>query len=110
MAYDQIVEGLDSALTSVFSESGKEAVIYYMTQKYSLSLEQASRDPKKLEHALTSLLGEIGWTVVKRRILEQFYGPSVKSDFASVMSASLSDAFGLARMVGRVVPGHLQGS
>jgi glycosyltransferase A (GT-A) superfamily protein (DUF2064 family) len=95
MPYDQIRAKLDSALTSVFTEDGKRAVLYYMTEKYSLTLEQASRDPGKLETALTNLLGEIGWTVVKRRILEQFYGPSIGIDMVTVESASLRDAFGM---------------
>lgn len=91
--HDRIEDGLDSVLTSIFAEGGKRAVLYYMTEKYSLTLEQASRNPGKLEEALTNLLGEIGWTVVKRRILEQFLGQGGKQ---GVETASLRDAFGLA--------------
>jgi len=51
MAYEQIREKLDAALTSVFSEEGKKAVLYHMTEKYSLTLEQASANPRKLDIA-----------------------------------------------------------
>jgi hypothetical protein len=97
IAYSQIRDRLDSALTSVFSEDGKKAVLYYLTEKYSLTLENASKDPEKLERSLTNLLGEIGWTVVKRRILQEFYGPKLEIGGLSVESASLSDAFGFVR-------------
>jgi hypothetical protein len=97
IAYEQIRERLDSALTSVFSEGGKKAVLFYLTEDYSLTLEKASKDPEKLEESLTNLLGEIGWTVVKRRILQEFYGPSPDIGSVSVKSASLSDAFGFVR-------------
>jgi len=98
MAYEQIKERLDSALTSVFSEDGKRAVLYYLTEKYSVTLEKASRDPAKLEKSLTNLLGEVGWTVVKRRILQEFYGPGPEIGCPSAEAASLSDAFGFVRL------------
>jgi len=98
MAYEQIKERLDSALTSVFSEDGKRAVLYYLTEKYSVTLEKASRDPGKLEKSLTNLLGEVGWTVVKRKILQEFYGPSLEVGRVPAETASLSDAFGLVRL------------
>ena len=96
-AYDQIKMKLDSALTSVFTEDGKQAVLFYMTEKYSLTLEQASRDPGRLEAAMTSLLGEIGWMVVKRRILEQLTSRKLGPETKPIETASLSDAFGFAR-------------
>jgi hypothetical protein len=92
---DRIEDGLDSVLTSIFAEGGKRTVLYYMTEEYNLTLEQASRNPGKLEEALTNLLGEIGWTVVKRRILEQFLGQG-GTGTRGVETASLRDAFGLA--------------
>ena len=98
ITYEQIRERLDSALTSVFSENGKNAVLFYLTEKYSLTLEKASEDPEKLEKSLTNLLGEIGWTVVKRRILQEFYGPSPEIGSMSVETVSLSDAFGFVRL------------
>lgn len=103
MAYEQIRERLDSALTSVFSEDGKKAVLFYLTEKYSLTLERASKDPEKLEESLTNLLGEIGWTVVKRRILQEFYGTSPEIGRISAETASLSDAFGFVRMFPAVI-------
>ncbi len=87
---------LDKALTSVFTEDGKRAVLFYMLQRYSLNLEQASSDPVRLEAALTNMLGDIGWLVVKRKILEQFWGRSVGIEEPAVHGASLRDAFGLA--------------
>ncbi len=87
---------LDKALTSVFTEDGKRAVLFYMQQRYSLNLEQASSDPVRLEAALTNMLGDIGWLVVKRKILEQFWGRSVGIEEPAVDGASLRDAFGLA--------------
>jgi len=93
----QIREKLDSALTSVFSEDGKQAVLFYLTEKYSLTLERASKDPGKLERSLTNFLGEIGWTVVKRRILQEIHGPALEIGGASMETASLSDAFGFAQ-------------
>ena len=94
MEYEQIKERIDSALSSIFNEDGKRAVLYYMTEKYRLTLEQASRDPRRLENALTNLLGEIGWIVVKRRILERVYGQLERGDFMTVKSISLNAVFG----------------
>ena len=99
IAYEQIREKLDSALTSVFSEDGKKTVLFYLTEKYSLTLERASKDPGKLEKSLTNLLGEIGWTVVKRRILQEIYGPSFEIGSVSTETASLSEAFGFVRSI-----------
>ena len=107
VAYEQIREKLESALTSVFSEDGKKAVLFYLTEKYSLPLEKASKDPRKLEESLTNLLGEIGWTVVKRRILQEFYGPDLEIGSVKVETASLSDAFGFVRMVRSVTGAKL---
>jgi len=92
--YSQIRHKLDCALTSIFTEGGKKAVLYYMTEKYSLTLEQASQDPRRLEEALTSMLGEIGWMVVKKKILEQFYGKSERMVLVPLETVSLRDAFG----------------
>jgi hypothetical protein len=103
MAYEQIRERLDSALTSVFSEDGKKTVLFYLTEKYSLTLEKASKNPGKLEESLTNLLGEIGWTVVKRRILQEIYGPSLEIGSISVETASLSDAFGFVRLFHSII-------
>lgn len=107
MAYEQIKERLDSVLTSVFSENGKRAVLYYLIEKYSVTLERASRDPGKLEESLTNLLGEVGWTVVKRRILQEFYGPGPEIGNPSVEAASLSDAFGFVRLFRSVIGAYL---
>jgi hypothetical protein len=94
VGYSQIEDRIDSALTSVFTEEGKKAVLFYMTEKYSLSLEQASEDPHKLEVALTSLLGEMGWMVVKHKILEEFRGPAAVRSFREIEGASLRNVFG----------------
>jgi hypothetical protein len=98
MTYKQIGEKLDSALTSVFSEDGKKAILFYLSEKYSLTLERASKDPGKLEESLTNLLGEIGWTVVKRRILQEFYGPDLEIGSVSAETTSLSEAFSFVRL------------
>jgi hypothetical protein len=103
VAYEQVRERLDSALTSIFSEGGKKAVLFYLTEKYGLTLELASENPEKLEESLTNLLGEIGWIVVKRRILQEFYGPGPEISSASGETASLSDAFGFMRLFRPVV-------
>ncbi len=93
-ALDEVTSKLDSALTTIFSESGKKTVLYYLTNKYDLTLEQASLDPSRLEKALTNLLGELGWAVVKRAILEQFWGRRIGMDEVNVVAgASLRDAF-----------------
>jgi len=110
MAYEQIREKLDAALTSVFSEEGKRAVLYHMTEKYSLTLEQASANPRKLEDALTNFLGEVGWIVLKRKILEQFSGQAMENDVATIERASLNDAFGIFRSFAAYSPpalGHM---
>ncbi len=94
----EVAARLDAALTAVFSDNGKRTVLYYMSNKFGLSLEQATRDPSKLEKALTSLLGEIGWMVVKREILEQFWDRKIAVEEVSVVKgASLREAFGLIR-------------
>jgi hypothetical protein len=102
----QIRGKLDNALTSIFTEDGKKTVLYYMTEKYSLTLEQASHDPARLEQALTSMLGEIGWMVVKKRILEQFYGKTERGIMVPLEAASLRDAFGsVGSLLSMVNPG-----
>lgn len=105
MQYGEIRNRLDSALTSVFTEEGKKTVLFYMTEKYSLTLEQASANPSRLEDAMTSLLGEVGWVVVKRKILEQFNGHPVEKSFVDVRTASLGDAFGMLRSIAGSVAG-----
>ena len=98
---DEIVERLDRALTGIFSEDGKRTVTYYLTHKYGVTLESASRDPSKLERALTELLGEIGWTVVKKAILEEFWNKKIEvNETVIVERASLREAFGFVRGLG----------
>ena len=94
----EITSRLDTALTAIFSEDGKRTVLYYMSEKYGLSLEQASVDPAKLEKALTGLLGEVGWIVVKKAILEHFWERKIpRQDMQVVESASLRDAFSFGK-------------
>jgi hypothetical protein len=101
----EVVAKLDKALTSIFSEDGKRTVMYYLTNKYGVTLESASRDPSKLERALTELLGELGWTVVKKAILEEFWSKKVgMNEMVLVEKASLHEAFGFVRGLG---PGTL---
>ena len=91
---DEVVSRLDTALTTIFNEDGKRTVLYYMTNKFDLSLKQASADPTKLERALTNLLGEVGWMVVKRAILEEFLDRKIAvHETDLVQRASLRDAF-----------------
>lgn len=105
--FDRIRSKIDTALTAVFTDGGKRAVLYYMSRSFSLSLEQASKDPKRLEAALTKMLGEIGWMVVKRKILEQFWNRSIEiQEMTVVKNASLQTAFGFARMLGFAFPAH----
>lgn len=102
-----VVSKLDAALTAIFSEDGKRTVLYYMTSKFGLTLEEASTDPSKLERALTDLLGEIGWMVVKRAILEVFWDKRIPlNDTVVVERASLLEVFGFARglALGRILP------
>jgi hypothetical protein len=98
---EEIVERLDKALTGIFSEDGKRTVTYYLTNKYGVTLESASRDPSKLERALTELLGEVGWTVVKKAILEEFWNKRIEiNETVVVERASLREAFGFVRGLG----------
>jgi hypothetical protein len=98
---DEVVSRLDTALTAIFSEDGKRTVIYYMKNRFELTLEQASTDPTRLESALTGLLGEVGWMVVKRAILEEFWQKKIGRDEVNlVRSASLMEAFGFVRGLG----------
>jgi hypothetical protein len=97
----EVVERLDKALTAIFSEDGKRTVTYYLTNKYGVTLESASRDPSKLEKALTELLGEVGWTVVKKAILEEFWNKKIEiNDTIIVERASLREAFGFVLGLG----------
>ena len=92
---------LDSALTAIFNEDGKRTVLYYLSNKFGLTLDQATVDPTRLEKALTSLLGEIGWMVVKRGILEQCWKRKIEmQEMQVVESASLHEAFGFIRGFG----------
>jgi hypothetical protein len=98
---EEVATRLDSALTTIFSEDGKRTVLYYMTNKYNLSLQQASKDPSKLEKALTNLLGEVGYLVVKRSILEEFLDTKIPmNDTKMVQTTSLREAFGFVRGLG----------
>jgi hypothetical protein len=98
---EEVVSRLDSALTTIFNEDGKRTVLYYMTNRYNLSLQQASADPSKLEKALTNLLGEVGYMVVKRAILEEFLDRKIPvNDTKLVQSTSLREAFGFIRGLG----------
>lgn len=102
---EEVVEKLDKALTAIFSENGKQTVTYYLTNKYGVTLESASRDPSKLERALVELLGEVGWTVVKKAILEEFWSKKIGIDETIIVErASLREAFGFVRGLG---PGAL---
>jgi len=95
---DEVTTRLDTALTTIFNEDGKRTVLYYMTNKFNLSLQQASADPNKLERALTNLLGEVGWMVVKRAILEEFLDRKIAvHETDLVQRASLREAFGFVR-------------
>ncbi len=95
---DEVASRLDTALTTIFNEDGKRTVLYYMTNKFNLSLQQASADPNKLERALTNLLGEVGWMVVKRAILEEFLERKIAvHETDLVQRASLREAFGFVR-------------
>jgi len=97
----EVVERLDRALTAIFSEDGKRTVTYYLTNKYGVTLESASRDPAKLERALTELLGEVGWTVVKKAILEEFWNKKIElNETVLVERASLREAFGFVLGLG----------
>jgi len=97
----EIVEKLERALTVIFSEDGKRTVTYYLTNKYGVTMESASRDPSKLERALTELLGEVGWMVVKKAILEEFWSKKIGIDETVVVErASLHEAFGFIRGLG----------
>ncbi len=103
----EVVAKLDAALTEVFSEKGKETVLYYMTNRYHLSMEQATMDPGKLEKAMTEMLGKVGWVVVKRSILEKFWERRIElAESRLVEGASLRDAFRFARIFS---PGALIG-
>ncbi|HEY6282365.1 MAG TPA: hypothetical protein VIW22_00390, partial [Nitrososphaerales archaeon] len=74
---------------------------YYMTNRFNLSLQQASADASKLEKALTNLLGEIGYMVVKRAILEEFLDRKIPvNDTELVQGTSLREAFGFIRGLG----------
>ena len=98
---EEVVAKLDRALTTIFSEDGMRTVAYYLTNKYELTLEQATRDPSKLEKALTGMLGEVGWMVVKKAILEEFWNKKIEiSETVLIERASLRDAFGFVRNIG----------
>ena len=98
---EEVVSRLDTALTAIFNEDGKRTVLYYMTNKFNLSLKQASVDPAKLERALTNLLGEVGWMVVKRAILEECLDRKIPmNDTELVKRTSLRDAFGVVKGLG----------
>jgi len=101
MNTEEVVERLDKALTVIFSEEGKRTVTYYLTNQYGVTLEAASRDPSKLERALTELLGEVGWAVVKKAILEEFWSKKIGIDETVVVErASLREAFGFVGGLG----------
>jgi hypothetical protein len=99
----EVLSKVDKALTSVFNESGKATVLYYLSNKYGLTLEQATEDPSKLERALTNLLGEVGWMVVKRAILETFWDKKIQlTETKLIERTSLRDVFGFGRGLGFV--------
>ena len=97
--YDQIANKLDAALESIFTQEGKRTVLFFLAQNYSLTLEDASADPARLEAALTNLLGEIGWQVVRKKILEQFQMNSMGVVSLAREQVHLSDVFGAFRFL-----------
>ena len=97
--YDSIVSKLDSALDSVFTKDGKKTVLYFLNEKYSLSLEGATTNPERLEAALTNLLGEIGWKVVQSRILEEFSLGQPSASQVPSARVSLGEVFGAFRLL-----------
>ncbi|HZW85380.1 MAG TPA: hypothetical protein VFE91_05715 [Nitrososphaerales archaeon] len=104
LTISEIMEKLDSALLKIFNEDGKRTVLYYLSTKYDLTLEQASQDPASLEKALTGMLGEVGWMVVKKAILEQFWDKRIQvQDMKIVERASLREAFGFANGFGTII-------
>ena len=91
---EEVLSKLDKALTAIFNEDGKRTVIYYLTNKFELTLEQATRDPSRLESSLTSMLGEVGWMVVKKAILEEFWDKKIGMEETMVVQkASLLETF-----------------
>ena len=104
-AQEEVIAKLDSALTAVFSADGKTTVLFYMTTKYGVTLEEASLDPARLERALTSLLGQVGWMVVKKAILEQFWQKKIAvQEIKVVETASLREAFGFVKGFTSLMP------
>ena len=100
----EIRNKLDAALTTIFNEDGKRTVLYYLSNRYDLTLETASTDPGKLEKSLTSLLGEVGWMVVKKAILEEFWERKIPvQEMKVVHGASLREAFSVVRGFGAVI-------
>ena len=98
---EEVLAKLDHALTGIFSEDGKKTVTFYLTSKYGLTLEQATRDPSKLEKALTAMLGDVGWMVVKKAILEEFWNKKIGINETLVVErASLREAFGFVHNLG----------
>lgn len=96
LTVSEIMDKLDAALTDIFSDDGKRTVLYYMSTKYDLTLEQASREPAMLEKALTGMLGEVGWVVVKKAIMEQFWDRRIPvQEMKVVERTSLRDIFGI---------------
>ena len=101
----EVAMKLESALTAIFSEDGKRTVMYYVANRFGMTLEQATVNPAKFEKALTEMLGELGWMVVKKAILEEFWDKRIDvSDTNVVKMASLHEVFGFVRSVG---PGSL---
>jgi hypothetical protein len=97
----EVLSKLDKALTAIFNEDGKKTVIYYLTNRFELSLEQATKDPSRLESSLTSMLGEVGWMVVKKAILEEFWDKKIGVDETMVVQrASLLETFSFVRNLG----------
>ena len=97
--HDRIAARIDTALETIFTKDGKRAVLYFLSKRYSLTLEEAGADPARLEAALTSLLGEIGWTVVRKRILEEFSTSQPMAASVSYETRSLGEVFGAFRLL-----------
>jgi len=60
-----------AVLREVFTESGMEAVTYYLNVNYGVTMDDAWKNPSRFQEALVLFLGDFGGKILMRRITQR---------------------------------------
>jgi hypothetical protein len=66
-----IIEAAEDVLDEMFTETGKETVIYYLQINHSLKLTDIYDRPARFQEVLVKFLGEFGGELILRRVIQR---------------------------------------